>query len=407
MQGELYPLVCTNCSRQYPFDSSATRCDDCDEPLEVAQMQSGSICTSVFGKNPIARYADFYSYFDPKEIVSLGEGSTGLIEGGEAAALLGFSPDTLFLKNETQNPTWSFKDRGTATASNFARLSGYKRLGVCSSGNMAASVAAFAAAQNMQAFIFIPSAILEEKVLPIAVYGATVIKVRGDYGALYKESRNLGEKFGLCFINSDVPMRVEGSKSIAFEICEQFAFDPPEWVIVPTSSGGNLRGIEKGFREFKNAGLIDSVPRIVAAQAGGCAPLCRAYSCGAKTVEHFGNVQTVAPAIGNPLPPSGNQMLRMINAGRLNCAEMVAEGDILPAQRLMAKTGIFAQPASCVPFAAAGQMLQRGVIKKGERVVCIATGSGLKAASVLNETEGYRVFEEDRENLVDLLQSIE
>ena len=100
-------------------------------------------------------------------------------------------------------------------------------------------------------------------------------------------------------------------------------------------------------------------------------------------------------------------MLRMINAGRLNCAEMVAEGDILPAQRLMAKTGIFAQPASCVPFAAAGQMLQRGVIKKGERVVCIATGSGLKAASVLNETEGYRVFEEDRENLVDLLQSIE
>jgi threonine synthase len=406
MQDKNYTLFCTGCKKQYPFSGGETRCSVCGEPLELPEITQGKIDVLSFGKGHTDRYADFFPYFKPGSIKTLGEGGTGLVEAGRAASEAGFESGTLFLKNETQNPTWSFKDRGTATAANYARLLGFKSLGVCSSGNMAASVSAYAAALGMRAFIFIPSTILEEKVLPIALYGATVIKVRGDYAALYKESRQLGEEFGLNFVNSDVPLRVEGSKSIAYEICEQFDFDPPEWVLVPTSSGGNLRGVEKGFREFKKAGIIGRTPNIVAVQAGGCAPVYRAWKNKAKQVEHFGAVDTIAPGIGNPHPPSGNQMLRLIEQGLMHSVEMVEEKDILPAQRTMAKSGVFGQPASCVPYAAAASMLKRGVIKKGERVVCIVTGSGLKAASVLKKSKDYSVYEEDFENIRKLMSTV-
>ena len=194
-----------------------------------------------------------------------GRGNTGLVSCEILADELGFEKGTLFIKNETQNPTWSFKDRGTFVGANLAKEKGYKLLGVVSSGNNAASCAAYAAALGMKSIVFVAGHILDEKILPIAVYGATVIKVKGDYGKLYYDSIELAKKYNIYFANSDVHTRIEGAKSIAFEICEQFEFNPPEWVIVPTGSGGTLRGIEKGFYEFKSAGLITNIPKIVAA----------------------------------------------------------------------------------------------------------------------------------------------
>lgn len=399
-------LVCTNCGKEMPFTPENSRCPVCGEPLEVKNITQGSVSSVPYGASFMERYHNFYPYMDPVHMVTLGEGNTGVVDCSHLAQDLGFDSGTLFIKNETQNPTWSFKDRGTVVAANFARNHGYTSLGVCSSGNNAASCAAYAAALGMKAYIFVPDHILEEKILPVAVYGATVIKVDGDYGKLYDVSASLSKEYKIFFANSDVPLRVEGAKSVAFEICEQFDFDPPEWVIVPNSSGGNLRGIEKGFYEFKQAGLIRHEPKIVAAQAEGSCPLYRAWEKGDDHITHFGPIFTVAHGVANPYPPSGNQVLRLIKEGRINRPEMVLEKDILPAQRVMAKSGIFGQPASALSMAAAKQLLDKGIIKKGERVVAIVTGSGLKAASLLSETAGYSIYSEKLEHLSSLLKTI-
>ncbi len=392
-------LICTKCGKEYPFSLDFTRCPDCEEPLEFP-MYAGKINKEApYRASFVERYADFYPYMDKEKVVSLGEGNTGLVRADALGQDIGFEKGCLYIKNETQNPTWSFKDRGTFIGANMARQQGYKALGVVSSGNNAASCAAYAAALGMKAMIFVAGHILDEKVLPIAVYGATVVRVAGDYGQLYYESMKLADKYGIYFANSDVHTRVEGAKSAAYEICEQFNFDVPEWVIVPTGSGGNLRGIEKGFYEFKQSGLIDRIPKLVVAQPEGVCPIYKAYESHADHITHFGEMFTVAHGVANPLPPSGNQTLRLIAQGRIHSVGMVLEKDILNNQRLMAESGVFCQPASSLSFSVAKQMLEDGVIKPGERVVCVATGSGLKAASLLAKHDNYNVFTQKLEDL--------
>lgn len=400
-------LKCSNCGTEVPFEPQNSRCPSCGEPLEFKQIMNGSISRTTLGSSFMKRYSEFYPFLDVDKTVSLGEGNTALVKCGAMVEKYGFEQGTLFIKNETQNPTWSFKDRGTVIGANFAKAKGYNALGVISSANNAASCAAYAAALGMKAFVFVPAHILEEKVLPIEVYGATVIKVDGDYSELYYLSKELEAKYGIYFANSDVPTRVEGTKSIAFEISEQMDFNPPEWILLPTGSGGNLRGIEKGFNEFKAAGLIDHVPKIVAVQPEGCCPIYKAYTNNSERISHIGKTyKTIAMGTANPNPPSGNQLLRMIKEGRIDRIAMVPEKDILTWHREMASCGIFAQPESCMPFGAAKQMLDEGIIKKGERVVLIATGGGLKVTSVLSETTKHTVYQEKLDKLDDLLSTL-
>lgn len=399
-------VSCTNCGKELLFVPEVNRCPECGEPLEVEHVTDGKISQVTYGANFMARYSDFYPYLDIENVISLGEGNTALVQSDPLASELGFEKGNLFIKNETQNPTWSFKDRGTVVGANLARSKGYKKLGVVSSGNNAASCAAYAAALGMQAFVFVPSHILEEKLLPIAVYGATVVKVEGDYGQLYYDSEKIGKKNEIFFANSDVPTRVEGAKSIAFEICEQMEFDVPDWVIIPYGSGGTLRGIEKGFQEFKASGLINKVPKIVGVQPEGCSPFYQAWKKGESQVSHFGEIRTIAHGVANPYPPSGNQVLRLIKEGRVSAPVMVLEKDILSWHRKMALSGIFAQPESCLPLAAAKQLRDEDIIKKDERVIILATGSGLKASTLLSKTGNYNINQEKLENLDSLMGKI-
>jgi len=320
-------LVCTGCGEQVD-DEKALRCPGCDGPLELPEVVGSRPGPWVPGETLIERYKDFFPFANGRADLSLGEGFTPLVKLDGIGKRLGLS--VLWGKNEGANPTWSFKDRGTLAGVIHALESGYSRIGTVSTGNMAASVAAYGAKAGLETVILVGRGLPREKLGPIAMYGARLIKVDGDYGRLYYESLRLAKDRNIAFINSDAPFRVAGSRTIAYEICEQLNFTVPDWVLIPVSAGGNFRGIARGFREFFLSGLIDKVPRLMAVQADGCSPVVRAFEEGSPKVDRFDSPHTVAHAIENPFPPSGNEVLRLVRENGWSC-RAVSEDSILEA----------------------------------------------------------------------------
>ncbi len=363
--GFSFMLKCTACGREYSFETHLQRCEACNEPLEVEVIRGAP----KNGKSVWERYREFYSYMKLDMKYSMGEGDTPLIKMEN----MNDGGNEVYVKNETANPTWSFKDRGTFVALNRAEHLGFDKIGVVSTGNMASSVAAYGSRAGMKTYVLVSWAIPEEKLAQILIYGPRIFKVQGDYGALYFKSLEIGVKKGIYFMNSDDPFRVEGYKSIAFEIGENLEAD---YVIVPTSSGGLFRGIYKGFVELKESGLIDKIPEMIAVQAEGCSPICRAFTDGRNKIKKFENPHTVAHAIENPYPPSGNAVLRILKERGWKCIA-VDDESIINAQRLLARDGVFVQPASATSFAAFKKLKF-----KDKRVVLILTGSGLKTKSI-------------------------
>ena len=376
-------LVCTNCGESYDKETKNFRCDKCGEPIELEEVKEGKISDgNPLGQTLLERYKDFYPSLSTENNFSLNEGFTSLVSVDDMAKEYGISG--LFFKNETQNPTWSFKDRGTVTGVLRAMNLGYKKIGTVSTGNMATSVAAYGARAGLDTYILVKKGIAEEKLKPIAIYGAELIEVEGDYSKLYDESLAIGHENDIYFINSDVPYRVEGYKTMAFEICEQLGFEAPDYVIVPTSAGGDIRGIEKGFREFYKLGLIDKLPKMVAVQASGCSPIYNAFREGKLEISRVADPETIAHAIENPYPPSGNQVLRMLkkNGG---LALGVDDVDILKSQKKLASLGLFVQPASATSLAAVEKLYKEKLLKESDNIVCVLTGSGLKYTAALDE----------------------
>ena len=350
-------LKCPICGRGY--DEPVQRCE-CGEPVEF-KMFTGE---PGIGKTVWERFYEFWPV-EPVLDLSLGEGDTPLVKsmlGRELGA-------RVYLKNETVNPTWSFKDRGTFLAMSYALKAGYKSVGTVSTGNMAASVSAYASRFGLNAKILVSESASNEKLKAVSIYGGEVIRIFGDYGKLYFESLKIGEKLGIYFMNSDNPFRIEGYKGIAFEIAEELT---PDQVIIPTSSGGLFRGVAKGFLELHKNGLIDEPPELIAVQAEGCSPICSAFEKGKSRVERFKRPNTIAKAIANPYPPSGNAVLKLLREFNWRCVK-VSDEEIAKAQVELAREGFFVQPASATGVAA---------LKKLEledsKVVILLTGSGLK-----------------------------
>lgn len=374
-----FKLLCTGCGKDHTQDRLAMRCSACSEPLEYEEAREGSIRKDATSGSVFDKYADFLPFDYPDSGSSLGEGFTSLVEARELAEEIGILQ--LYLKNETQNPTWSFKDRGTASCIRHALELGYTRVGTVSSGNMGASVAAYGAKSRLETFVIVDD-IVEEKLNPIAIYGPHLLRVRCDRSDLMYRSLEIGARRDIYFSNSDTPMRIEGYKTIAYELCEQVNFDVPDMILTPTSSGGNIRGIEKGFREFYHLGLIDRLPRFVAVQPLGCCPIHLAHSGRSATWKRWEHPDTLAWDIVNTAPYSGNQVLRMLDAnGGLTVA--VSDNDMLQAQRSLAKTGIFVQPESAATYAALRHLKQKGEVGPDSRAACILTSSGLKFTGAL------------------------
>ncbi len=374
-------LVSTRSGEKYPFDRRAEFADN-GESLEVViyGLERASVRT---GPSIWQRFADFLPFqnFDPA--YSLGEGNTPLLESKQLAQKLGL--DSLLLKNETLNPTWSFKDRGSLPCILLAKELNETSVATISTGNMGSSIAAYGTRSGIRPIILIPPYCPEEKIRSMAIHGATILKIESpDYGTMKKKVLSLADPLKLRIVSGNGPIRVEGYKFCAFELYEQMERQVPDFIAVPTSACGHLRGLFKGYRELKEAGLISKLPRMIIVQAANNSPLVSAFKQKKKTPIPFTHVRTIATAITTGNPPGGEEILE--KAYQYDwLAEDAAEEEILAGQKLLGEAGFFVEPSSAVSIPAIGKLRQAGKIERNARVVAILTGSGLKDTAAFSQ----------------------
>jgi threonine synthase len=349
------------------------------------------------------KFLDFLplEHIDPN--LCLSQGDTPVIPLNNLIKKFDLPPT--FVKNETLNPTGSFKDRGTVVAVQKAVELGIDKIGTVSTGNMASSTAAFGARAGLQTFVLVKESTSSENIISTLVHNPQLIKVNGDYGNLYFRSLDLGRKHQIYFMNSVDPFRIEGYKITGFEIYLEFRPHPPQYIVVPVSAGGHLIGLMKAFMELQTQGFIQTLPKFIGVQAEGCSPIAQAFMSKKLKVERIEKAQTIAYAISNPDPPGGNTVLKLLNefGGQMI---MVNDREILSAQKLLAESeGIFCLPASATTLAGLLKMKNQIAFSSDDQIVLVITGTGLKSISAL-DTMASAVHRADLENLDTILSSL-
>jgi len=303
------------------------------------------------------------------------EGNTALHRRASLCAFTGL--DDYALKHEGENPTGSFKDRGMTVAVTQALRAGATAVACASTGNTSASMAAYAAQAGLPALVFVPAGkVAAGKLAQALAYGARTLLVRGDFDACLKLVREACDTLGIALLNSINPWRIEGQKTIVFELLQQRAWDPPDWIVVPAGNLGNTSAFGKALREARELGLIRRVPRIAAIQARGANPFERGF--GTRFRRRFTvTAHTIATAIRIGDPASWDRAVTAIRETR-GVVTSVSDREILEAKAVVDAAGIGCEPASAASVAGARQLRRRGVIRKGESVVAILTGHVLK-----------------------------
>ncbi|WP_224333257.1 threonine synthase [Haloprofundus halobius] len=358
----------------------ATRCD-CGEPLWLASEPPDFDWNAVVDAPGMWRHAELLPFDSPGGVADAA-GGTPLLR---LPRLDEFAGARFHLKNEGSNPTGSFKDRGSALGVAAALDAGADGVGTVSHGNMAMSTAANAASAGLDCVVLVPDDIPESRIELISQYGPTLLRVRGDYAELYDRSLELGDELEIPFLNSDVPLRVEGQKTTALEICESFAPDVPDAIVLPVSSGGHASGVWKALRELQAAGAIEEVPRLYFAQAAACAPIAEAFAAGDDVVSAVEDGETIAYSIANSDPPSGT---RALAAARETGGGVVAVDDdeIRAARRALAEFGgLSVESASATSLAAIRRLAADGELGEGDDVVAVATGRGISESPPASE----------------------
>ena len=372
-------LLSTISGQAFPFERIGEFADN-GESLEVAidGLEGARVRP---GRYLWERFADFLPVVIDRDL-TLGEGDTPLLPAGKALSRF-TGIRRLLLKNETVNPTWSFKDRGSLTVIAMARQMGETVTATISTGNMGHSIAAYGAHAGIRAVVFVPHYAPPEKIRAMAIHGAAVVRVTAaDYSAMKRAVLGLAPGLNLRVVSGNGPVRAEGYKLAAFEMFEQLEGGVPDFIAVPTSACGHIRGIFKGYRELLAAGLIDRLPRMIVVQAANVNPLVSAIREGRDRVVPVTGKQTVAEAITSGDPPGGDEIvLKARQFGWL--AEDATEEEILDAQRRLAASGYFVEPAAAAPLAAARKLRASGKIGEEDSVVLMLTGSGLKDMGVV------------------------
>jgi threonine synthase len=381
-------LVCRECSRTYDL-APLYFCDFCFGPLEV-KYDMDAVKASVTREKIAAGPPSLWRYSDllPVErttATDLGAGLTPLIRADRLAAELGLGE--LWIKNDSLNPTNSFKDRPVTVALAKALEFGLKTAACASTGNLANAVAAHAARAGMESFVFVPHDIEPSKIVATAALG-TVVKVDGNYDDVNRLCAQLNDEYAWGIVNVNLrPYYAEGSKTLAFETAEQLGWELPDHVVVPVASGALLTKIAKGFRELAEVGLVSdgTTVSISGAQAEGCSPVAVAYEEGTDDVRPQ-KPATIAKSLAIGDPADGYYALREVRSSG-GAVAAVSEAEIVEAIRLLARTeGIFTEPAGGVTVATLAKLARDGRIAPSERVVAYITGHGLKTPEVVAPT---------------------
>ena len=379
-------LQCRECGQQYPVEP-LTICEECFGPLEPA-YDLQSIDGEVFrkqaetGPRSLWRYESLLPGAPGLERVDLGAGYTPLRRATNLAKRLGI--ETLWIKDDSVNPSYSFKDRVVSIAVTMARAFGFEAVSCASTGNLANATAAHAARAGIDCYVFVPDDLERAKILATEAYGAKVVAVEGTYDDVNRLCSEVAEALPWAFVNVNMrPYYAEGSKTLGFETAEQLGWRLPDHVVVPIASGALLTKIHRAFAELIAIGAVDEKPyRVSGAQPAGCAPVATAFADGAEEVRPV-KPDTIARSLAIGSPADGFYALQIARqtTGAIGAC---TEDEIVDGIRLLAETeGVFTETAGGVTIANLRRFVDEGVIAPGEEVVAYVTGNGYKTIDAL------------------------
>jgi threonine synthase len=385
-------LRCRECGAEY--ERLATHvCEACFGPLDVrydydAIRRVVSRERIEAGPPTMWRYRDLLPLEDAAPIVTLGEGFTPLVRAERLGSELGLR--NLYLKNDSMNPTNSFKDRVVSVAVSWARAHGFETIGCASTGNLANAVAAYAARAGLDCYVFVPDDTEEEKLVATGVFEPNVVSVRGTYDEVNRLCSQVVEELPWAFCNINVrPYYAEGSKTLTFETAEQLGWRLPDEIVIPIASGCQFVRHRRAAQELLDLGLVDGgdLPRLTGAQALGCAPVYNAWRDGTERVRPV-RPSTIARSIAIGNPSDGPYVVRIARETG-GVVEAVSEEEIVEAIRLLARTeGIFTETAGGVTIGVLAKLARAGRWSGDEVIVAYVTGHGLKTADVVSG-DGY------------------
>jgi threonine synthase len=402
-------LTCMECNSSYDPKDTRFLCD-CGGLLDVRlDLEGVAVSREVLdarlagaalpGGSGVWRYRELLPSIPDEHIVSKGEGNTNLYADKRLHAWTGC--DGLHLKHEGENPTGSFKDRGMTVGMSHARWTGARSVACASTGNTSASVSAYAAAAGIQGLTFVPEGKLAlGKLVQTMGYGARTVQVRGDFDDAMRLVQQVAGGGGVGLLNSLNPYRLEGQKSIIFEILQQLDWSVPDWIVVPGGNLGNTSSFGKALHELRQVGLIKKMPRLAVIQAAGANPFYQAFRDGFRSFTPVA-ADTVATAIriGNPVNyPKAVRSLEWTDG----VVEQVTDEEILEAKNRVDTVGIGCEPASAASLAGLRKLVSRGTVRAGDGVVAVLTGHILKDPdSILDHQERFGISLETVEPDID------
>ncbi|HZO28983.1 MAG TPA: threonine synthase [Chloroflexota bacterium] len=385
--GSVKGLQCRECGELYPAEAIHV-CEMCFGPLEVAydydvignRVSRESIAA---GPKSLWRYKALLP-IESDRYVDSQAGFTPLVQAANLGKALGLK--NVYVKNDTVNPTFSFKDRPVSIASSKALELGFDTLACASTGNLAGSVAAHAAKAGMRGVVFIPADLEPSKISGALAYSPTLVAVDGNYDDVNRVCSEIADRYRWAFVNINMrPYYSEGSKTLAYEVAEQLGWRLPDRVIVPIASGSLFTKVWKGFQELSKVGLIDgsvTLPKMVGAQALGCSPVVTAWDANTLEVEPV-KPMTIAKSLAIGNPADGYYSLKIMKQSG-GVATSVTDDEIIEGMKLLARTeGIFAETAGGVTVAVLKKLAAAGQVDPDELIVVYVTGNGLKTQEAL------------------------
>jgi threonine synthase len=371
------------CGKTFSADVIQTVCTEDKKPLlaryDLERAAASVKPEMIAQRSPdMWRYREFLPVRDDQHVISLGEGFSPLLRSDRLASAIGF--ENVWLKDESQLPTGSFKARGLSMAVSRASELGIKRVAIPSAGNAGAALAAYAARAGIEAYVFMPQDAPGANKTEVQIFGARGYLVNGlitDCAAMVRDGLSRMNWFDMSTFKE--PYRVEGKKTMGFEVAEQFGWVLPDVIIYPTGGGTGLVGMWKAFQELQHIGWIEKrMPRMVSVQAEGCAPIVKAFRENKAEAEAWNEASTVAAGIRVPAVLADSLILSILRESN-GTAVAVSDSELLECVQSLGRTeGVFASPEGAATVAALRHLVRAGWIKKGERVVLFNTGSGLK-----------------------------